>query len=440
MRRAIREHLRDFLAIVGLVVAGVVTTFVILGNQASALPSWVPILGEDRYELKAEFSSAQAVTPGQGQAVVIAGIKVGDITKVNLEEGQAVVTMEVDNDKAGLIKDDASLLLRPKTGLNDMVIEVDPGTEGSESVEEGATLPLASTQPNVNPDEVLASLDADTQAFLKLLLAGGAEALDPEQGRGRKLSNALRQFEPFARDISRLSGGLAARRENIARSIHNFRLLTEELGNKDEDLTAFVDASNAVLQRFANQEAAIRESLQELPSTLKQTNGALVSANQFALETKPALRDSLPGARALKPALEAAQPFLRQTVAPIRDQIRPFTKQVFTPVFNLRQATEGLANTVPGLKTSFTELNKGLNALAFNPSGTNESFLFYLPWLNHNTNNLFLLQDAHGPLRRGIVLQTCETAKFAEGVAGIRPFFKTILQTTNVVRGSQVCP
>ena len=230
------------------------------------------------------------------------------------------------------------------------------------------------------------------------------------------------------------------RRENIARSIHNFRLLTEELGNKDEDLTAFVDASNAVLQRFANQEAAIRESLQELPSTLKQTNGALVSANQFALEAKPALRDSLPGARALKPALQAAQPFLRQTVAPIRDQIRPFTKQVFTPVFNLRQATEGLANTVPGLKTSFTELNKGLNALAFNPSGTNESFLFYLPWLNHNTNNLFLLQDAHGPLRRGIVLQTCETAKFAEGVAGIRPFFKTILQATNVVRGSEVCP
>ena len=439
MRRAIREHLRDFLAIVGLVVAGVVTTFVILGNQASALPSWVPILGEDRYELKAEFSSAQAVTPGQGQAVVIAGIKVGDITKVNLEEGQAVVTMEVDNDKAGLIKDDASLLLRPKTGLNDMVIEVDPGVS-SESVEQGATLPLASTQPNVNPDEVLASLDADTQAFLKSLLAGGGEALDPEQGRGRKLSNALRQFEPFARDISRLSGGLAARRENIARSIHNFRLLTEELGNRDEDVTAFVDASNAALQRFANQEAAIRESLQELPSTLKQTNGALISANQFALETKPALRDSLPGARALKPALQAAQPFLRQTVAPIRDQIRPFTKQVFTPVFNLRQATEGLANTVPGLKTSFTELNKGLNALAFNPGGTNESFLFYLPWLNHNTNNLFLLQDAHGPLRRGIVLQTCETAKFAEGVAGIRPFFKTILQGTNVVRGSEVCP
>ncbi len=72
----------------------------ILANQATALPSWVPLLGEERFELKAEFTSAQAVTPGQGQAVDIAGIQVGDITGVELEDGHAVVTMEVDNEYA----------------------------------------------------------------------------------------------------------------------------------------------------------------------------------------------------------------------------------------------------------------------------------------------------------------------------------------------------
>ena len=439
MRRAIREHLRDFLAIIGLVLAGLVTTYVILSNQASALPSWVPLLGEDRFELKAQFTSAQAVTPGQGQAVTISGIKVGDITGATLDDGQAEVTMEVDYDQSDLIKEDASLLLRPKTGLNDMVIEVDPGTEGSESIEEGATVPLASTQPNVNPDEILASLDADTQAFLKLLLASGAEALDPEQGRGRKASNAFRQFEPFARDIARLSGGLAQRRESISRSIHNFRLLSEELADRDEDLTAFVDGSNATLQRFANQEAAIRESLQELPSTLDETNKALVSSNRFALAALPALRDSLPGARALAPALRAARPFLQQTVAPIRDQIRPFTQQVYTPIVHLKEATQGLAQTVPGLKTSFTNLNAGLNAIAFNPAGSAESFMFYLPWLNHNVNNMFLLQDAHSTLRRGIVLQTCQTASNAQTTAATRPLFTTILEVTNVPTRSEIC-
>ncbi len=70
----------------------------ILVNQRASLPEWLPVLGADRFELKAEFSSAQAVTPGQGQSVDIAGIQIGDITGVELEDGHAVVTMEVDNE------------------------------------------------------------------------------------------------------------------------------------------------------------------------------------------------------------------------------------------------------------------------------------------------------------------------------------------------------
>ena len=47
---------------------------------------------------------------------------------MSLESGRAVVTMQVDNKYAALIHPDATLLLRPRTGLQDMTIEVDPGT------------------------------------------------------------------------------------------------------------------------------------------------------------------------------------------------------------------------------------------------------------------------------------------------------------------------
>lgn len=432
MRRVIREHLRDFIATIGLAIAGLVTAFVILSSQAAALPSWVPFLGEDRFELKAELSTAQAVTPGQGQPVVIAGIQAGDLTAVELDDGHAVVTMEVEPEYAELIHDDATILLRPKTGLQDMTLEVDPGVSG-ELVEEGDSIPLASTLPNVNPDEFLASLDADTQGFLKLLLAGAGEGLDPEQGRGRKLSGALRRLEPFARDVAEITELLAQRRQSISRSISNFRLLSEELGNNDRDLTAFVDSSNAVLESFANQEAAIRASLRELPGTLSETDGALRSANMFAIQSVPALRDSLPGARALAPALRKVQPFLRETVAPIRDQIRPFTKQVASPITHLREASQGLGKTVPPLRTTFTRLNQTFNALAANPEGPGEGYLFYVPWLNHNINNLFATQDAHGPLRRGQVLQSCATARLAEATALLaRPYLGMLAQLTGL--------
>lgn len=438
MRRALRAHLRDVLAILGLVLAGLFAVTVILVNQRASLPSWVPVIGTDFFHLEADFSTAQAVTPGQGQSVDIAGIKVGEVSGVKLENGHAVVSMSIDNKYAPLIHDNASLLLRPKTGLNDMVVEVDPGTTTAPEMRENATVPLASTQPQVNPDEILASLDADTQQFLKLLLANGAEALDPAQGRDVKLSNALRRLDPFARDISKISGALATRRQNIANSIHNFQLLSTELGNRDQDLVNFVDSSNAVLGSFAKEQASIRSAVAELPATLQVTKGALASANAFALQSGPALKKSIPGAKATAPALRALRPFFQQTAGPIQNQIRPFTKQVASPVQHVAQIGQGLGTATPGLKTGFTRLNDGLNALAFNPPGAAEGYLFYVPWLNHDLTANYMLQDAYGPIRRGIVQESCGTAQTAEQTLLAEPYLRTLYQLTGQPRAAKI--
>jgi phospholipid/cholesterol/gamma-HCH transport system substrate-binding protein len=438
MRRALRAHLRDVLAILGLVLAGLFAVTVILVNQRVSLPNWVPLIGTDFFHLEADFSTAQAVTPGQGQSVDIAGIKVGEVSGVRLEGGHAVVSMSLDNKYAPLIHTNASLLLRPKTGLNDMVVEVDPGTQSAPEMKENTTVPLASTQPQVNPDEFLSSLDADTQQFLKLLLANGAEALDPAQGRDVELSNALRRLDPFARDISEISGALAARRQNIANSIHNFQLLSTELGNRDQDLVNFVDSSNAVLGSFAKEQSSIRSAVRELPATLQRTQGALTSANNFALQSGPALKKLIPGAKATGPALRSLRPLFQQTAGPIETQIRPFTQQVASPVTHVAQISQGLGTATPGLKTGFTDLNLGLNALAYNPPGAQEGFLFYVPWLNHDLNSDYVLQDAYGPLRRGLVLVSCSTAFTANGTLLAEPYLRLLYQLTGSPRANHI--
>ena len=43
----------------------------------------IPILEEKPFELKAEFETAQAITPGQELTVVVAGVKIGEISKVS---------------------------------------------------------------------------------------------------------------------------------------------------------------------------------------------------------------------------------------------------------------------------------------------------------------------------------------------------------------------
>src|SRR5687767_14534347 len=140
MKRAINRYGKEFAAIVGLAILGLAVTAYILPQMRFTLPGWVPGIGTDFTEYKTELDSAQSITPGQGQTVQIAGVDVGELTKVELVDGRAVVTMKVDPDHP--LYRDATANLRPKTGLNDMVLQVDPGTEKAGEAPEGFTIPV----------------------------------------------------------------------------------------------------------------------------------------------------------------------------------------------------------------------------------------------------------------------------------------------------------
>jgi phospholipid/cholesterol/gamma-HCH transport system substrate-binding protein len=436
VKRAIGRYSRDFVAMAILAVIGVITTLIILRGQGAPFPAWIPVLGEERFTLSAEFSSAQAVTPGQGQTVNLSGVKVGDISTVELDGGTARVTMDIEPEYAELIHPDASMLMRPRTGLQDMTVQLDPGT-GSEPIEDGATVPLANTRPNVNVDQILESLDGDTRSYLRLLLSGGAEGLE---GNSRELSATLKRLEPTARDLARINGQLAKRRQNLARVIHNFGVLAEEVGEGDRELAEFVSASNAAIGGFADQEAALRETLREAPDALRRTRAALDASDRLSTELAPALRELIPTARALGPALRETRSFFERTYEPVREQIRPFTREVRAPVEHLGAAAKPLEETSRGLRSSFSNLNYLFDTLAYNPPGSaDEGYLFWASWLNHNLNGLFTIEDAHGPMRRAMVLMSCATSGFAEGVTRDRPLLLTIQQLTRIPSFEQTC-
>lgn len=438
MRKALRTYTRDFIALIVLAAIGILALFIILSQQASALPSWFPILGEDRFELKTELQTAQAVTPGQGQTVNISGVKVGDVTAVDLEDGVAVVTMEVDNEYSDLIHEDASALLRPRTGLQDMVIEVDPGSDDAPTVPEGFTIPSANSAPNVNFDQILASLDGDTRAYLRLLLAGGAEALGTKE-KSERFGNVLRRIYPTTRDIAEVNGAIAKRRDNLRRVITNFKLIAEEVGKADTQLANFVTSQNDVFGAFADSEADIRATLRGLPGALKETRGALSASATLSDQLAPALTALIPQAEATGPALRATRPFFRKTLPSVRDQIRPFTQEVGPVVTDLKRAAGPLNDSTTSLKGGLTELNQVLNALAYNPSGQPEGYLFYASWLNHNTNSLFLTQDGLGPMRRSLLTYTCLTSTLADNLVATRPNLATARELVRLPSTVQIC-
>jgi phospholipid/cholesterol/gamma-HCH transport system substrate-binding protein len=119
MKKAIRDHWRDFAAIIGLFVISLAVGGYILTQQRLRFP----LIEDAPKRIKAEFSTAQAVTPGQGQTVRVSGVKIGDVGKVELKEGRALVTLEIDPEFKELVREDATALLRPKTALKDMFVE-----------------------------------------------------------------------------------------------------------------------------------------------------------------------------------------------------------------------------------------------------------------------------------------------------------------------------
>jgi phospholipid/cholesterol/gamma-HCH transport system substrate-binding protein len=437
VKTAIRKHFKDFLAVLGLVlVAGGVSAYILQKQRLR-----FPFIQEKPFVLQAEFQTAQAVIAGQGQTVRVSGVRIGDIGGVKLEDGRALVRMDIDAEYKDLIHTDATALLRPKTGLKDMFIQLEPGTKEAPVAKEGWTIPVEATSPDVNPDEIFSTLDRDTRDYLRLLISDAGRGL---KGRSSDLRDLFRRFEPTHRQLARLNGAIATRRNNLRRLIHSLNTLNAALARNDDDLAGLIDSSATVLRAFASEESNISDAVGELPSTLRTTTEALGKVEAFAEVLGPTTARLRPAARALDPANEAVIPFAREVTPLLAGDIRPFVREARPLVRDLRPASEQLAGAAPGLARSFAKLNSFFNLLAYNPNGREgpenrarqEGYLFWVAWAQHMAIQLFSTADAHGTFRPATLAAPCATV---EQMIDGQPELEFLQMLTPILTSSEAC-
>jgi len=408
MATAIRKHLRDFIAVAALMAIGLTVGYVLVQEQRLR----IPILEEKPFQLKAEFETAQAVTPGQGQTVEVAGVKIGDITKVELEEGKAVVTMDVERKFLPIYRN-ATAIIRPRTGLQDVFVQLDPGNKPAGAFEDGGTIPLSRTEPSINLDQILEALDSDTQAYLQMLVVGGGQGL---KGRDRELGQVLASLGPINAELKRLSTLVAERRRNLANLVHNLNVLSEAVGNQSDDIVRFVDTGNTALGAIASEDQNVQRAVGLLPGTLRTTRTTLDSVSSFAAELGPTFDHLRPFARRLDEISTSLRRVAKTTPA-VRDEIRPLVRAAREPARDLRPAAADLSKAAPRLTTIGRELNTLGNMVAYNPNGAeepgapgrDEGYLYWTGWLGHVGDSLFQTQDANGPMWRiFLTLGACE--------------------------------
>ena len=207
-----------------MVIIAVAVGGYILAHENLKLPGWVPVLGRNYYTLKADFQTAQALTPGQGQAVTIAGAKIGEVSSVDLNEGVATVTMKITPKYARIYRN-ATMLMRPKTAAAGHHARGQPRHAiGGQAAQRrnGPALPDGSEHQLRRIPRRRST--RETRAYLQEL-AGGRRRR-PQQQR-QDLAATFKRFDPAAHYGQEIAKELAVRHANIARSIHNFRLLTE---------------------------------------------------------------------------------------------------------------------------------------------------------------------------------------------------------------------
>ena len=122
----------------------------------------------------------------------------------------------------------------------------------------------------------------------------------------------------------------------------------------------------------------------------------------------------------------------------LRDEIRPFVRASRPTVKELRPAARDLAAAAPDLERSFKVVNLLLDTLAYNPPGKEEGYLFWVAWANHIGNQLFTTQDAHGPIRRGLFVASCQDIPVLGQVEESNPLLGVLTGLLNLPK--QNCP
>lgn len=404
--------------------------FLILGGTGLAatlyllLEERAPLPFQNVYTIKAQFSAADGVISGLGQPVNVVGVKVGQVTGSRLQNGNALVTMEIQRGQLPHLYQNATAVIEPITPLDDMEINLEPGGAPAPPLTAGSTIQVGQTTSPVQLSDLLSALDGDTRDYLSSLIASLGQGVG-DNATG--LRSMLQAMGPTAQQAGEITGALAKRRTSLAQLIHNLAIVTNA-ASRDHQLSALVAAGNDTLQSLAREDQPLEQGLAELPATLSEAKSTLVDLEPFSEKLGPTVSALLPAVERLPATLDALRPFAVEGTSALSKQLRPLVTAAQPLVTKLEPAVTSLTSTTPGLTQAFQVVTYAANELAYNPQTKNDQgALFWLAWAFHNFNSVISVGDAHGGIGRAQVLLNCDGAQdltefqHALGVFGLCP-------------------
>jgi virulence factor Mce-like protein len=251
------------------------------------------------YRVQVAFTDA--ATLADQADVRTAGVSIGKVVKKELAPGgnRTLTTIELSRRYAPL-RSDARAILRQKTLLGETYVELTTGTPGAPPLKEGARLSDGRVAQAVEFDELLQIFDKPTRKAFREWQASLARA---GAGRGRDLSDALGNLQPFTENAQDVVDVLNTRRAALRDLVLHAGKTFEEVTRDEEALSTLVQRNSELFGELSARREALAETIQILPTFLDESKATLARVATFSENTEPLLRD-------LKPVLDDLQPTL----------------------------------------------------------------------------------------------------------------------------------
>src|SRR5919202_1626348 len=191
--------------------------------------------------------------------VRISGVNVGKVKKETLDPSGARSIAEVELDEQyAPIPSDTRAIVRDKTLLGETYIELSPGDPKAPPLPEGATLPQAHVDEQVQFDEVLRIFDPETKQAFRQWMGGSADAFG--RGAGENVNDALGNLAPFTVDASDLFQVLDEQRPQLSQLVRNTGRTFGALNGDGHSLRDLIVNGNQTFDALAREQRSLRET------------------------------------------------------------------------------------------------------------------------------------------------------------------------------------
>ena len=301
------------------------------------------------YEVRIQLTNASQLV--KGDWIEVGGVPVGSVKDISLaRDGEAELTVSIDDARFRPLHEGSRVEVRSASlsGIANRYLALTPGPNNASKIADGAVIPSTNTTAEVDLDEVLNSLDPQTQRDLRTAVRGAGSAFSGPAGK--QLNAAIESLNPAISQTDATEREILRDEPTFERFLLESADVVGAVSQRPEQLTQLVAGARGTLGALASRDTQLDSVLQRLPDTLRSANTTLVNL-------RGAVGDIRPTVRALKPAAPLLAQFLGR-LGPLTTQAIPVIRHVKSEID--RPGTKdllGVLTQVPALaKTSIPAL------------------------------------------------------------------------------------